>query len=160
MQLWLAKAWGWLLGLALTATVFFFAGVMFEHRPKQSGLIARVTGQGLAAQRDDWRDVALGNKHAAETWKAKWEGCDAQARRANANATASVTDTSARADVRGTNAFNSGYSAGRVAGLKACGAPHAQDPLPAAPGAPGGPGDGVVRDDLAQAFGAGAYQPR
>lgn len=91
-------------------------------------------------------------------WKAAEGRCAAARRKENAEAAQAVTTASDdRARANG-SAFNQGYAAGRVAGLQTCGA-NRENPNPLPGPAPAADGVRDGGNDLAAAFGQGAYRP-
>lgn len=142
----------------------FGAGSAWEHRGVQT-LPLSLVGDSLRVQRDEARSDVLHWKAQAEGWKANRAGwvaaharCEAARKREAELAAQKVTDASQRRVEAQSDAFNNGYSAGRVAGRKTCGVPDAKPDLrpfdrPAAGGVqPTGQGDPIFGGD-------GAYRP-
>lgn len=143
----------------LVAAIFIgggaVAGVAWEHRPEQAGLLARFTGQSLAVQRDQARSLAGEWKIAAAGYKSAFDTCEQKRVAAAKAATKSVTSKSADADQRGSSAYDNGYFAGRIAGRASCKKATPTD-APTADPSPVPRLDGVR--DLSKAFGA-RYNP-
>jgi hypothetical protein len=170
------------LGLARTALVptailaaGFAGGVAWEHRGPVQPFPLNLAGDSLKAQRDTARaDVAFWTGRAIYwrgfylDWKGAAERCAAARDQDAGRAVAAVETGSAERARAAGQSFNSGYAAGRVAGVlegrKTCGAAHA--PTAADPADPlGDLVDGRLFDDGAGRRGgvgdwnAGAYRP-
>lgn len=107
----------------------------------------RLQVRSMTASRDEWRDAE--------------KRCAAKRRDENTDAASAVTTASDGRARANSSAFNQGYAAGRAVGLQQCGANRAEEQNPRA-GDGGEPGADRLRDggeDLAAAFGAGAYRP-
>lgn len=161
-----------ILGPVLLLVAGFGSGVAFEHRGPQGFPLAAL-GKSLKVQRDDAL-VKLGRAEAeAAGWKAnadKWvkfgSKCEQARSDENEAATAAVATDSAAARTSATRDFNSGYSAGRVAGImegrKACGAKQDGQAAADEPADPIADLIGGVRDDSdagADDWNRSAYRP-
>lgn len=141
----------------------FGAGVAWEHRGVQTFPLS-LTGDSLRVQRDEalsdvahWKGQASGWNAAYEAWRAANGRCEAARAKEALKASEAVTAASERRIGAQSDAFNNGYSAGRVAGRKTCGVPDAKpDPHPARPAVggvqPAGQADPIFGGD-------GAYRP-